>query len=327
MPHVSPLSNVLRYISRDRCAARVMQERWGWVELFVAIQFLWGALLFVPGAQPYRMYIRALPYVASLGALVFVDAPQLGRAALRERQVVAGVVRAAGRESAPCGDASERGPRADHLPDQHRRTDVLGGSECSQSGAARSTAVGHLCRELRQRRSRCPAGLLSRWFLPAEFSALARSLNPAFVDALSYIGPDGRPIIRPPGLSDLPGGAAVAGLTTVVLAVAYASHARNSRPVRILSVGAAAVGMTALYLTQVRSLTVMAALGVLLFAAIRLRQGRVLQSGWIAMSGVALVAASFMWAVAIGGGDRRSLLEPGRNRASSSRFRRAAGRF
>src|SRR5687768_9603931 len=44
---------------------------WGWIELFVTIQLLWGALLFIPGVQPYRMYIRAVPYVASLGALVF----------------------------------------------------------------------------------------------------------------------------------------------------------------------------------------------------------------------------------------------------------------
>ena len=138
-------------------------------------------------------------------------------------------------------------------------------------------------------------------FLPPEFSALARSLNPAIVDALSYVGPDGRPIIRPPGLSDLPGGAAVAGLTTVVLGIAYVSHEGHHRLVRILSVGAVAVGMTALYLTQVRALTVMAAVGVLVFAAVRLRQGRILQGGWIAVGGVALVAASFMWAAAIGG--------------------------
>ena len=34
---------------------------------------------------------------------------------------------------------------------------------------------------------------------------------------------------------------------------------------------------------------------------IRLRQGRILQGGWIVVGGVALVAASFMWAAAIGG--------------------------
>ena len=123
-------------------------------------------------------------------------------------------------------------------------------------------------------------GVLQVYFpeslLPPEFSALARNLNPAIVDALSYVGPDGRLIVRPPGLSDLPGGAALAGLTTVLFAVGYVSHAGNSPLVRIASAGAAAVGMTALYLTQVRSLTVMAALGVLVYALVRLRQGRVI---------------------------------------------------
>ena len=38
-----------------------------------------------------------------------------------------------------------------------------------------------------------------------------------------------------------------------------------------------------------------------MFAAVRLRQGRILQGGWIAVGGAALVAASFMWAASIGG--------------------------
>ena len=121
------------------------------------------------------------------------------------------------------------------------------------------------------------------------------------IDALTYPGPDGRPIIRPPGLSDLPGGAAVGGLITVVLGIAFVSDERRSPLARLLAAVAAATGMTALYLTQVRSLTVMAAVSVLIFAAIRLRQGRVLQGGWIAAASVAMIAASFMWAAAIGG--------------------------
>src|SRR5918992_4351047 len=43
---------------------------WGWLEWFVLVQVLWGALLFVPGSQAYRIYIRAFPYIASLVALV-----------------------------------------------------------------------------------------------------------------------------------------------------------------------------------------------------------------------------------------------------------------
>ena len=42
---------------------------WGWLELFVLVQVLWGVLLFVPGSQAYRIYIRGFPYITSLVAL------------------------------------------------------------------------------------------------------------------------------------------------------------------------------------------------------------------------------------------------------------------
>src|SRR5688572_8986648 len=42
---------------------------WGWLELFVVVQVLWGVLLFVPGSQGYRFYIRPFPFVSSLVAL------------------------------------------------------------------------------------------------------------------------------------------------------------------------------------------------------------------------------------------------------------------
>jgi hypothetical protein len=59
--------------------------------------------------------------------------------------------------------------------------------------------------------------------------------------------------------------------------------------------------MTALYLTQVRSLTVMAILSIVTLAAVRLRQGRVLQGSWIVVGAGVLVVGSFAWAVALGG--------------------------
>ena len=46
-------------------------------------------------------------------------------------------------------------------------------------------------------------------FMPPEFSRLALRMNADIVGALTYIGADGREIVRPPGLSDIPGGAAV----------------------------------------------------------------------------------------------------------------------
>jgi hypothetical protein len=280
---------------------RTTAERWGGIELFAAMQLLWGALLFIPGAQPYRTSIRALPYLASLAALLY----SMGRGS-------ADPPPASGRWLLACFALLA----ASLLhPDTHLHPGIAQVAFQLSIAAPMFWAARTVQSQTRLARllwTVFGASLVSAavgvlqvyhpgWFLPPEFSAVAQRLNPAFVEALSYDGPDGRPIVRPPGLSDLPGGAAVAGLITVVLGVACASHEGHRRLVRALSAAAAALGMTALYLTHVRALAVMAAAGVFVFAAVRLRQGRVLRSGWIAAGGVTLIAASFLWAAAIGG--------------------------
>src|SRR4029079_18526730 len=59
-------------------------------------------------------------------------------------------------------------------------------------------------------------------FLPPEFSTLGRELNPEIISSLTYRGADGREIIRPPGLSDMPGAAAASAMVTVTLGLALA---------------------------------------------------------------------------------------------------------
>src|SRR5262245_20483284 len=58
--------------TQARASTRVegIVARWPWAEILMVVQFLWGALLFIPGAQQYRPYVRALPYVISLALLV-----------------------------------------------------------------------------------------------------------------------------------------------------------------------------------------------------------------------------------------------------------------
>jgi len=138
-------------------------------------------------------------------------------------------------------------------------------------------------------------------FLPPEFSTLARSLNPNIIHSLTYIGADGREIVRPPGLSDMPGGAAVAGMMTMVLGLSLGLGHRVSLIVRACCFAIAAVGMTALYLTHIRSLTLVAAASVAVFALLRLRQGRMIEGGLTLGVGLTLVTASYLWALAVGG--------------------------
>jgi hypothetical protein len=138
-------------------------------------------------------------------------------------------------------------------------------------------------------------------FLPPEFSALARSLNPDIIHALTYAGADGREIVRPPGLSDMPGGAAVAGMMTMVLGVSLGLGRDRREVIRACCMAAAAIGMTALYLTQVRSLTLVAAASVAVFAVLRFRQGRTMEATLTLGVGGILVVGSYVWALAVGG--------------------------
>jgi hypothetical protein len=303
MPNAWPPPSALPYdaVEPDIDAGSVAGERWSWIELFVAIQLLWGVLLFVPGMQPYRAYIRALPYVCSLGALLFYLRRQTGEPLFPSARWLVAML----------------GLMALNL--LHTETHLMAGIAQIVFQLAIAAPMFWVVRAVRSEArflrvmwvvfatslASAGFGILQVYypdqFLPPEFSTLARSLNPDYVAALTYIGADGRLIIRPPGLSDLPGGAALAGLTTAVLGVALAIHGHLRHSVRALCYGSAAVGMTVLYLTQVRSLTIMAVLSLLMFAVIRLRQGRLLQGSWIAVGGVAMIAASFAWAVALGG--------------------------
>src|SRR5687768_14149318 len=59
----------LQPVYDDEVAPRAAQEGWGWIEWFTISQVFWGILLFLPGSQAYRVYIRGFPYVMSLVAL------------------------------------------------------------------------------------------------------------------------------------------------------------------------------------------------------------------------------------------------------------------
>jgi hypothetical protein len=276
-------------------------DRWGWLELFVLVQVLWGILLFVPGSQAYRFYIRAFPYVVSLVALV-VRARSTGTEARVPGSrwlMAAGMLLVANLI--------------------HEATQMRAGlaqivlQATIAAPAFWAARMGH--GEIRLRRvvwlmlagSFASAGLgilqvyYPSQFLPPEFSSLALSLNPEFVNALSYVGPSGELIVRPPGLSDLPGGASMAGMMTAVLAIAFAFQFGQRPLARAIYLGAATVGMTVLYVTQVRSLSLMAVVAMLAFVGMRLRQGRLLQGAWMTIIVAALAFGSFVWAVALGG--------------------------
>ncbi|MFQ4146233.1 hypothetical protein [Chlorogloeopsis sp. ULAP02] len=111
---------------------------------------------------------------------------------------------------------------------------------------------------------------------------------------------NGKQVYRPMGLTDMPGGAATAGFYALLFSVAIALKYKN--PIlRIACMGSAGVGLFCIYLSQVRSILVLAAISMVFFAAVLLRTGQITRLIAMASGVTALFAATFSWAIAVGG--------------------------
>jgi hypothetical protein len=277
-----------------------LRERWPWVTTFLAVQFLWGALLFIPGSQAYRPIVRALPYAVG-AALVVLYAPKIRRM------------------RAPSGTLLLLFALGLLALNLLHPTSLLeaGVAQCVFQAAIAApmfwgwNAVGNPQR-LRQllwiafalNTIGAVVGVLQVYypdrFMPPQFNTLGIRLNELYVQSLTYVGPDGTRIVRPPGLSDQPGGAAVTGALAVVLGVGLSLTARRASLVAI-TLGSAAVGLAAIYLTHVRSLLLMSMAALAVIAVVLFRRGQVRVAGRIAITAAILVVGSFMWARSLGG--------------------------
>src|SRR5262245_2072385 len=277
------------------------RERWGFPEAFIALQLLWGLVLFIPGAQAYRTIIRGTPYVLSGAALVYY-------------------FRQGKEHSLPASTSWLVASFGLLLLNMLHETAhwMAGGAQIVfqlcisapvfwMAKAVRDEAQMHRLLWVFFVASAAGAvlGVLQVYFparfLPPEFTSLGQAINPNLVQSMTYVGADGRDIVRPPGLTDLPGGAAVSGMMTMILGLTLALGRNRQWFTRAVCLGAAVAGMTALYLTHVRSLTMVAAAGVGLFALLRLRQGRTVEGTMSLALGAALVAGAYTWALAVGG--------------------------
>ena len=304
MPSQWPTSDALPYGHVEATEVARADDKWGWAELFIAIQLLWGVMMFVPGMQAYRSYVRALPFVTSLGGLVYyffffergTGEPLPTSAKWLIASLVLLVLNL-------LHDTTHWSAGIAQLVFQISIAAPafwMARSVRSQSQLTRVMWVVFASSFLGS-----AFGILQVYypesFLPPEFNNLSLAINPEIIGALTYVGANGRQIIRPPGLSDLPGGAAIAGMTTMVLGLAFGVRRDQRWTTSLVCLAAAAIGMTALYLTQVRSLAIAGAASVGLFALVRFRQGRTLEGSLSLVAGLSLVIGAYLWAVALGG--------------------------
>jgi hypothetical protein len=142
-----------------------------------------------------------------------------------------------------------------------------------------------------------------RW-MPAEFSHVTMG-NVMALGPLSYAGPDGRVIVRPPGLFDTPGAVAGPAAYAALLGLVFAVSAIAAWK-RFLSLVFAGAGLAAIYLTEVR-ITLVTSVGMMLvYAVVAARQGRAGRAAQFAILSGAVVVGAFILALTLGG---HSILE------------------
>jgi hypothetical protein len=111
---------------------------------------------------------------------------------------------------------------------------------------------------------------------------------------------NGVQVYRPMGLTDVPGGAATAGFYALLLGTGIALFERKIW-LQLICIGSAAIGLFCIYLSQIRSILVLAMaclLCLMLVLAKQYRFGQLIMMG-IATATIALT--TFGWAIAVGG--------------------------
>jgi hypothetical protein len=120
------------------------------------------------------------------------------------------------------------------------------------------------------------------------------------VEGLMITLANGVSVPRPMGLTDTPGGAAMAGFYALLLGVGIALRERNPL-LRIAGMSSGAIGLFCIYLSQVRSILVFSGICLVCLAVVLLRQGNFGRLTIMTVGITALVVATFTWAVMVGG--------------------------
>jgi hypothetical protein len=288
-------------LSQSAASLAIRNRAWGFPEFFIISQILAPAVLFLPGTQSLRVLIRMAPFLISLGALVFY-----GRKAFHFKLMAPAqkwlvlcciwlvlMVFHPGTNSlvAAAGQAllylSVLAPVfwAPHIKLTPERMQRLLFIILIISGI--NSMVGIL-----------QVYDPGTW-MPKQLSVLVTGTLGG-VGNVSYIGPDGRVIIRPTGLSDNPG--AVSGPATAAALLGLIFFFEPIRLWRRLVAALSAIaGVTVIFLSQVRTSFLVACGALLAYVVLLALQRQKRKAVLLVIFGVLAFGISFFLALGLGG--------------------------
>lgn len=280
-------------------ATREHKVPWGFPEYFVISQTALPALLYLPGTQGIRLPIRFAAFGVSLGAFVWWQLQSDSRPPThRAYSWVAGVMGLLAIMLFNPYTSSLVGGLAHMMvyfavmsplfwaPSMVRTPEQL----------ARLLALLLICSGINSL-----VGVLQVYdparFMPAELSRVISSVG---LGAVTYRGPGGEVLVRPPGLFDTPGAVAGPGMYAALLGAIFGLSAIPLWQ-RLGAFAFSAAGFAAIYLSQVRISLVVAILMFLIYAGVLMAQKRVAKATMFGIFAISLVGVSFLVAIALGG--------------------------
>jgi hypothetical protein len=130
-----------------------------------------------------------------------------------------------------------------------------------------------------------------RWMPPEMSRVMTESVYG--LGTVTYRGPDGRVIVRPPGLFDTPGAVAGPGMYAALLGLVFASSA--------IAIWKRFAGIAAIYLSQVRVSLVVTVLMLGTYFSLLMVQDRRSRALLFGAAAVAMVIATYSFALMLGG--------------------------
>jgi hypothetical protein len=273
---------------------------WGLAEFFIVSQTAIPAVLFLPGTQPFRFYIRVASFAISMALLAWwaVGNSKTTRLHPAHNWLVVSIVYIAAMvfhpfTSSMLGGVAQLVLYVSVMAPLFWAPAVVRGPD----HLARLMTLLLVCNGIN-----ALVGVLQVYapdrFMPQEMSRLVT--ESAFgLGAVTYQGPNGM-IVRPPGLFDNPGAVAGPAMYAALLGLVFATSAMSPLK-RAVALGASFAGVAAIYLSQVRvSLVVLAVMlaTYVIVLSLHRRMRRALAFGAIAAG---LVVATFTFAVSLGG--------------------------
>jgi hypothetical protein len=273
---------------------------WGLAEFFIISQTAIPALLYLPGTQPIRFYVRVASFAISIGLLVWwaLGNAKTSRPHPAQPWLLAAMVYVAAMILHPF-TSSTLGGVAQVVLYVSVIAPVFWASAVVRSPdhLARLMTLLLVCNGIN-----ATVGVLQvydpdRW-MPQEMSRLVT--ESAFgLGAVSYRGPNGL-IVRPPGLFDNPGAVAGPAMYAALLGLVFATSA-SALWKRALALGGSFAGVAAIYLSQVRVSLVVLAIMLATYVVVLTLHRRVQRAAVVGLISAGLLVATFTFAVSLGG--------------------------